>query len=130
MPVGSVYINADVATNPATLLGYGTWVSLGAGRVLLGVGTGTDANGVQETFALGATGGEYEHVQTEAELRAHVHDQQIWTGGSTYNTPAAAYLATNNTGPISAGPTTSTGSSAAMPWMQPYIAVHIWKRSA
>lgn len=35
-PVGSVFI-AVVATNPATLLGYGTWSAFGAGRVLVGL---------------------------------------------------------------------------------------------
>ena len=35
-PVGSVYMNASNSTNPATLLGFGTWVALGEGRVLVG----------------------------------------------------------------------------------------------
>ena len=35
-PVGSVYINASVSTNPSTLLGFGTWVAFGAGKVLVG----------------------------------------------------------------------------------------------
>ena len=35
-PVGSVYTSV-VSTNPATLLGVGTWVSFGAGRVLVGI---------------------------------------------------------------------------------------------
>ena len=35
-PVGSIYINAASATNPTTLLGFGTWVEFGAGRVLVG----------------------------------------------------------------------------------------------
>ena len=38
-PVGSIYMNASVATNPATLFGFGTWSAFGAGRVLLGNGT-------------------------------------------------------------------------------------------
>jgi hypothetical protein len=32
-PVGSIYTNATVSTNPATLLGFGTWTAFGAGRV-------------------------------------------------------------------------------------------------
>ena len=36
-PVGSVYINASVSTNPDTLLGFGTWAAFGAGRVLVGL---------------------------------------------------------------------------------------------
>jgi hypothetical protein len=35
-PVGTVYTNAANATNPATLFGFGTWVEIGAGRVLIG----------------------------------------------------------------------------------------------
>ena len=35
-PVGSVYINASNATNPGTLLGFGTWAAFGAGRVPVG----------------------------------------------------------------------------------------------
>lgn len=39
-PVGAIY-TATVSTNPVTLLGFGTWSAFGAGRVLVGVGTGT-----------------------------------------------------------------------------------------
>lgn len=35
-PVGSIFI-ATVATNPATLLGFGTWSAFGAGKVLVGL---------------------------------------------------------------------------------------------
>jgi len=35
LPVGSIYINKTDPTNPATLLGYGTWQSL-EGFVLVG----------------------------------------------------------------------------------------------
>jgi hypothetical protein len=45
-PIGSIYM-ATVATNPATLLGFGTWTAWGAGRVPVGAGTGT----VVATFA-------------------------------------------------------------------------------
>lgn len=38
-PVGSVFL-AVVATDPATLLGYGTWSAFGAGRVLVGLNAG------------------------------------------------------------------------------------------
>ncbi len=45
-PVGSIYMST-VATNPGTLFGVGTWTAWGAGRVPLGIGTGT----VVATFA-------------------------------------------------------------------------------
>ncbi len=48
-PVGSVFI-ATVATNPATLLGYGTWAAFGAGRVLVGLDSGdADFDTAEET---------------------------------------------------------------------------------
>ena len=39
-PIGSIYMNAGVATNPATLLGFGTWAAFGAGRVIVGFNAG------------------------------------------------------------------------------------------
>jgi hypothetical protein len=39
-PVGSIYTNATVATNPGTLLGFGTWTAFGAGRVAVGFDAG------------------------------------------------------------------------------------------
>jgi len=48
-PVGSVFI-AVVSTNPATLLGYGTWSAFAAGRVLVGIDSGdTDFDTAEET---------------------------------------------------------------------------------
>ena len=35
-PVGSIYFNMAVSTNPGTLLGFGTWAAYAEGRVLVG----------------------------------------------------------------------------------------------
>jgi hypothetical protein len=49
-PVGSIYINAAVSTNPATLLGFGTWVEFGSGRVMVGLNASdSDFDTVEET---------------------------------------------------------------------------------
>ena len=49
IPVGGVYISVTSA-NPATMLGYGTWTAIGAGRVLIGVDpTDPDFDTVLET---------------------------------------------------------------------------------
>ena len=49
-PVGSIYTNATNGTNPGTLLGFGTWVSFGAGRVPVGIDSGdTDFDTAEET---------------------------------------------------------------------------------
>ena len=67
-PVGSIYINASVSTNPSTLFGFGTWVEFGKGRVLVGVDTGQT-----EFDTLGETGGAKTHTLTINEMPAHSH---------------------------------------------------------
>jgi len=48
-PIGSVFLSV-VSTNPATLLGYGTWSAIAAGRMLVGLDSGdTDFDTVEET---------------------------------------------------------------------------------
>ena len=45
-----MYINASVATNPTSLLGFGTWEAFGAGKVLIGLdSTDTEFDTVGET---------------------------------------------------------------------------------
>jgi hypothetical protein len=58
LPVGSVYTNAGVATNPNVLLGFGTWTAFGTGRVIIGVDSGNTAfDTLGETGAITATSG-------------------------------------------------------------------------
>jgi len=67
-PVGSIYINATDDTNPATLLGFGTWAAFGAGRVIVGYDSGDgDFDTAEET------GGSKTHTLTEAEMPSHTH---------------------------------------------------------
>jgi hypothetical protein len=48
-PVGSVFLST-MATNPATLMGFGTWQAFGAGRVLVGLDSGdVNFDAVEET---------------------------------------------------------------------------------
>ena len=48
-PIGAVFI-AVVSTSPATLLGYGTWVQIAGGRVLVGQTSGdVDFDTAEET---------------------------------------------------------------------------------
>jgi hypothetical protein len=56
-PVGSIYINASVATNPGTLLGFGTWAAFGAGRVMVGFNAGNTLFDTAEE-----TGGSYDAI--------------------------------------------------------------------
>jgi hypothetical protein len=122
-PVGSVYINAGVATNPATLLGHGTWVAFGAGKVMVGLDSGdTDFNTLEET------GGEKEHTLTVDELPSHSHPlegKSTGAPGTRTNTIASGYT---NDG--IAQSTEETGGDQPHNNLQPYIVVHMWKRTA
>lgn len=61
-PVGYVYTSVD-STDPAIVLGYGTWQQFAQGRVLVGVDiTDPDFDTVEET------GGEKKHVLTCEEV--------------------------------------------------------------
>tara|TARA_R100000654_G_scaffold30270_1_gene54985 strand:+ start:199 stop:927 length:729 start_codon:yes stop_codon:yes gene_type:complete len=123
-PVGSIYINAAVATNPATLLGFGTWVAFGAGRVMVGIDSSdTDFDTAQET------GGSKTHTLTTSELPSHTHTLNIPSSenGGTSNDHA---LFPDNTSSGETFTTAATGSNSAHNNVQPYIVVYMWRRTA
>lgn len=127
-PVGSLYLNGSDPTNPAVLFGFGTWAALGTGRMLIGVGTGNDARGEARAFALGETGGEYSHALTVAEMPSHTHTvPQGVTAG-----PAGQYTSGDDmTADVATNPDSgATGGGAAHNNMPPYLAVHMWRRTA
>jgi len=132
-PVGSIYINAGVTTNPATLLGFGTWVAFGAGRVMVGL------NGSDTLFdTLEETGGSkdaivvsHTHTATVTDP-GHVHTYLAPSGGGSA-ADGGTGSATTNTGSSVTGITVSnstTGSSGTNANLQPYITVAMWKRTA
>jgi hypothetical protein len=158
-PVGSIYINAGVTTNPATLLGFGTWVAFGAGRVMVGL------NGADPLFdALEETGGSKDatlvsHTHTATStVTDPSHSHALMGSSSTGTTRGLAegssrnvqggdgtasrgyvqtaptggenYVQTSATGITVATTNASTGSSATNANLQPYITVAMWKRTA
>ena len=122
-PIGSIYTNAVVSTNPSTLLGFGTWVEFATGRVLVGVDTGQS-----EFDSLGETGGEKTHILTTAEMPSHSHTAPTYNGvgGGGYEVPATNY----GYDYIAGAPTSSTGGGGAHNNLQPYITVYMWRRIA
>lgn len=75
-PVGAVFISV-VSTNPATLLGYGTWSAIAAGRVLVGLDAGdTDFDVVEETGGaktVASAGSNSAPTFTGSALATHQH---------------------------------------------------------
>jgi microcystin-dependent protein len=150
-PIGGVFI-AVVSTNPATLLGYGTWSAFGAGRVLVGLDSGqTEFDTVEET------GGSKTHTLTTSEMPTHTHVQDAHAHAITdpghlhttnvFTQSGGGGSSTLTTGTISAEVSTdaqvtgitvnnqtatnqNAGSSAAHNNLQPYIVVYMWKRTA
>ncbi len=115
LPVGSFYFNDAVSTNPATLLGYGTWVAI-QGRVIIG------ADG---SYPVGTTGGSATTTQTSSQIASHTHTFSRNNVGGAFSTVAVC-------GGVSAGSvtTSSAGSGSAMTTIPPYYAAYSWRRTA
>ena len=129
-PIGSVYINASNATNPASLLGFGSWVAFGAGKVMVGLDAGDTS-----FDTVGETGGEKTHKLTIAEMPSHKHSRKE----DFYNYQASMssiFGGIYKVGdPIETGKTDSntiqnTGGDGSHNNLQPYIVVYFWKRTA
>lgn len=140
-PVGSLYFNATDNTDPAELLGFGTWVAFGAGRVPVGYdSTDTDFNAAEKT------GGSKTATISVAQLPSHTHVQnahahvQYDNKGVQYSEPGYANTASVwaqgykfNTGSSTQSTTATnqnTGSGEGHANLAPFITVYIWKRTA
>jgi len=119
-PVGSIYTNMAVATNPATLLGMGTWVAYATGRVLVGKHSSGTFDALNEELGAETT------TLTVANLPSHTH--------------GISQLATNSSGSVKtttslgngggAHATDATGGGTGHSNLQPSVTVHMWKRTA
>ena len=118
-PVGSIYINATSSTNPATLLGFGTWVAFGAGKVIVGLDSSdTDFDTAEET------GGAKTHTLTTSEIPSHTHSL------STSDNPGGTgAIEVAGGAPTSTQTTQATGGGGAHNNLQPYIVAYMWKRT-
>lgn len=122
-PVGSVYI-AVVSTNPATLLGYGTWSAFATGRTLVGIDAGQAEFDVVEE-----TGGAKTHTLQTSEIPAHSHVQNLPTSQTGGQSSGTRDTSTNGSG-ADALSTANAGGGGAHNNLQPYIVVYMWKRTA
>jgi len=129
-PVGSIYTNMAVATNPSSLLGVGTWVAYAEGRVLVGkAGSGT-------FDTLNESLGSETHTLSIAEMPAHAHKNGAPKDcaaqhpyGSASGNSVSSFCDTGGTTTTNAL-TESLGSGSAHTNLQPSVTVYMWKRTA
>ena len=139
-PVGSIYTNAAVSTNPATLLGFGTWSAFGAGRVMVGLDAGNAAfDTAQETGgSADAIVVSHTHSATSSVSdpgHNHTIGFQNYTIDSNAGSAGLVRQGTSNTSTQTTGISVSTsisteGSSATNANLPPYIVVYMWRRTA
>ena len=140
-PIGCVYIST-VSTNPATLFGFGTWITHAGGRTIIGAGT-SDA-----VYAAGATGGESTHLLTGTESgeKGHNHIQDAHAHGispaTIGNTTGSVDVTTGGSG-HNYNPLSTTSSATATNQavgasnaanahnnLSPYVVDYAWTRTA
>jgi len=138
-PVGSIYTNATVSTNPGTLLGFGTWSAFGAGRVMVGFDSGNALFDTAEETGGSANAIVVTHTHTATSTvtdSGHVHSVTTNAGSGTYvGFGANSAAGSQNTASATTGITVATtnadaGSSGTNANYQPYITVYMWKRTA
>ena len=155
-PAGSVFLSV-VSTNPATLLGYGTWTAIAAGRMLVGLDSGdTDFDTAEETGGAKtktiaqanlpniSTGGGTSHNHTQ-----DAHNHNFLPRSATTGSVSSIVTGTLDTSSTISGanqphnqPATATnqaeaahthslgGSGTALNVVNPFYVVYIWRRDS
>lgn len=143
-PVGSIYTNATVSTNPATLLGFGTWTAFGAGRVMVGfnasdplfdtaeeTGGSKDAVVVSHTHTASVSDPGHDHdFSVNCQAGTDGGGGAITSGNNSSITDIVGGFTTNGASTGISVSVSSTGSSGTNANLQPYITVYMWKRTA
>ncbi len=127
-PVGSIYFNMAVSTNPGTLLGFGTWAAYAEGRVLVGFQSSGTFDSLDESLGAEAPASG-SHTLTIAEMPAHTHTYGKSTTSeamSIHDITGLRGAATTNTSSTGGG----GGHTHTTSTLQPSKTLYIWKRTA
>lgn len=144
-PVGTIYTQAGVSTNPGTLLGFGTWTAFGTGRTLVGIDSGdtafdtleetggsADAIVVSHTHTATSTVTDpgHKHLSAQGTEFPQYGESGSVNGPDGLRTDGQGFTETKTTGVTVATSIASAGSSGTNANLQPYIVVYMWKRTA
>ena len=133
-PVGTIYTNATDGTNPATLVGFGTWSAFGTGRVLVAIDSGNTLMDAAEETGGSADAVVIAHTHTVTDP-GHIHSV---SGTRDYNSTddrngseATRLGAQVDTDSATTGITLASAGVAGTDLnYQPFITVYYWKRTA
>ena len=125
--VDDLYITLS-PNNPATKLGYGTWVLYGKGKALVGLSEDSD-NAPTWTKFVNSQFGSYEHQLTEDEMPRHNHSYGSY-GGMNDNKGSVLPDEPWEEGGKGSGVTLTSGADKPHNNVQPSVVVAIWRRVA
>jgi hypothetical protein len=142
-PIGSIYTNSSVSTNPGTLLGFGTWTAFGAGRVMVGfnasdssfdtaeeTGGSKDAVVVSHTHTATSTVTDTGHTHTITSYDENDVGNSNSAGVNNSGSKPDVVTNSSTTGISVSTSISTTGSSGTNANLPPYIVVYMWKRTA
>lgn len=128
-PVGSIYV-AVVATNPGTLLGFGTWTQVAQGQALFGQkASDSDFDTAEKTGGSKTKNLQHTHPVT---LTGTTDDTTLATSSVTddgTNQRDRTNQDVHHHGVTLSG-NTGNGGSTAQDVLNPYYTVYVWKRTA
>jgi len=139
-PVGAIYTSYSVSTDPATVLGFGTWSAI-EGKVLAGYQSGDSDFGTA-----GGTGGSKDavvvsHTHTMDSQGSHQHTTGTGRSASTAGSTVSYFsglqggasgtaLSTTDAQGSHQHTNSTEGVSGTGKNLQPYVTVHMWRRTA
>jgi hypothetical protein len=145
-PVGSIYMNMAVATNPGTLLGFGTWEAYATGQVLVGYEASGTFDSLDESLGAesvsGGSGTSGSTAISISQMPSHNHingsyDRLLKQDGSLTAASMDSSAGEPNLGSSAAISATGGGAghthttpSHSHSVLQPSVTVHMWKRTA
>lgn len=146
-PIGSIF-KANVSTNPATLIGVGTWTAFGTGRCLICLDSGdAELDGVREmvgekTVTLLETHlPSHNHTQNSHNHTQNAHDHSVTNCNNVIECGGDGIFVMDNSGTITSdtpkvavnnnttATNQNTGGGGAHNNLMPYIVAYVWERT-